>query len=157
MTNVFIAILITLYIFFLFLFWWIMWWFLWVLITRTYHHEKISWMLFWRSKCDCWKTIHLYEMIPVISYYALWWRCQKCWMKLSKFYPLVEFAVASDFLIIFLSTTFKCHMNFFKTWVIDLSLINPYWFIWWILIFIFCYIFHFYSFTFYIKKWIFKV
>ena len=54
-----------------------------------------------RSKClHCGKTLHWYELIPVVSFFIQQARCRGCKSKLAWQYPLVELATAILFLTI---------------------------------------------------------
>ena len=55
-----------------------------------------------RSFCpECSGTISAYDNIPVLSYLLLWGKCRHCKANISVLYPLVEFATAGLFLVIF--------------------------------------------------------
>ncbi|MCR4326284.1 MAG: prepilin peptidase [Candidatus Roizmanbacteria bacterium] len=67
-----------------------------VLIDRPEHNESIQ----GRSHCDsCNRTLHWYELIPVLSYVMQGGRCSTCKVKLSLQYPLIELASAGIFII----------------------------------------------------------
>lgn len=56
-----------------------------------------------RSRCmSCLKTLEWYELVPIFSYVFQRGRCRMCTSKVSIQYPLVEFASAALFLLIFL-------------------------------------------------------
>ncbi len=56
-----------------------------------------------RSFCDKCKTkISWYDNLPLISFVLLGGRCRACHKKISFRYPLIELAIASSFLLIFL-------------------------------------------------------
>lgn len=78
------------------------WSFATVLVTRWHTHEE--WILFWRSKCPkCHHTLSWFELLPLISYIFLLWKCRKCSTKIPLFYPLAEIIMASIFLILTIS------------------------------------------------------
>lgn len=56
-----------------------------------------------RSGClSCNKKLHWYELVPIVSFFALRRRCGGCMSKISWQYPLVEISTAILFLAIFL-------------------------------------------------------
>lgn len=64
-----------------------------------------------RSFCDKCKTqISWYDNLPLLSFILLGGRCRACHKKISFRYPLIELAVASSFLLIFLVAT-GCGIN----------------------------------------------
>lgn len=55
-----------------------------------------------RSKClSCGKTLHWYELLPLISYVFQLGKCTKCKTPISWQYPLVEFLSGISFLLLY--------------------------------------------------------
>ncbi len=55
-----------------------------------------------RSACmSCRNTLSWYELVPLMSYLALWGRCKNCQTKISWQYPLVELLTGLTFAILF--------------------------------------------------------
>lgn len=55
-----------------------------------------------RSYCPhCKKTLHWYELIPVLSYLLQFGKCRKCKQRISPLYPVIEFSTAALFMISF--------------------------------------------------------
>lgn len=52
-----------------------------------------------RSYCPhCKKTLHWYELIPILSYLLQFGKCKKCKQRISPLYPVIEFSTAALFL-----------------------------------------------------------
>lgn len=82
--------------------WMLFWSFATVLVTRWHTHEK--WIVFWRSKCPkCHHTLSWFELLPLVSYIFLLWKCRKCKTKIPFFYPLAEILMSIIFLTISVS------------------------------------------------------
>jgi leader peptidase (prepilin peptidase) / N-methyltransferase len=70
--------------------------FLGVVVDRLASKEPI-----WkgRSHCDhCRHTLHFFDLIPVISFFALGRKCRYCHKLLSSFYPMIEVTTGVAFL-----------------------------------------------------------
>src|SRR5579864_2535940 len=66
--------------------------FLGVIVDRLGSNESI-----WkgRSHCDhCRHTLHVFDLIPIFSFFLLGGKCRYCHKGLSWFYPLIEFFTA---------------------------------------------------------------
>lgn len=72
--------------------------FLGVVVDRLLNGESI-----WkgRSHCDhCRHTLKWYDLLPVISFFAVKQQCRYCHKKLSWFYPLIEIITGVAFMIV---------------------------------------------------------
>jgi len=68
-----------------------------------------------RSKCFvCGKTLHFYELIPVLSFLFLFGRCSKCRSKISWRYPLIEIITGFLFVGILLKTEMFLAIGFWQ-------------------------------------------
>ncbi|WP_080873543.1 prepilin peptidase [Oceanobacillus timonensis] len=55
-----------------------------------------------RSYCPyCKKTLHWYELIPIVSYLMQFGKCRKCQSSISPLYPIIECSTGALFLISF--------------------------------------------------------
>ncbi len=65
-----------------------------VLISRlgwTLKWKKFKWVLYGRSHCpNCWYTLWWWDLFPIFSWLFLLWRCRKCKIDISWFYPAIE-------------------------------------------------------------------
>lgn len=82
-------------ILFMLFFLWISFWSFWSVLVRRLSwkvdRKKIEWILYWRSNCtNCGYVLWVMDLIPIISYLTLWWKCRSCWKKISWFYPAIE-------------------------------------------------------------------
>ncbi len=69
-----------------------------VVIDRTVRGQSIL----GRSYCDyCKATLKTLDLVPIVSFIALWGRCRYCRRKISWQYPLVEFLTALLFALAF--------------------------------------------------------
>lgn len=75
-----------------------------------------------RSGCfSCGKTLHWYELIPVLSFYLQKGRCRGCRSKISWQYPLVELATA--FLFLFVGLVFGNNLPETLFWWVVVSIL----------------------------------
>jgi len=69
-----------------------------VIALRFIAHESVT----GRSRCPhCRKQLRWWELIPILSFFLLRGRCQRCQAKISAQYPLVEAASGALFLAAF--------------------------------------------------------
>ncbi len=73
-----------------------------------------------RSHCmRCAKTLAPLDLIPIVSYVALWGKCRYCHAKISLQYPLVEATAALLAVLTYLTHAEPLHMVFwFVTWMV---------------------------------------
>ncbi len=65
-------------------------------VTRT----KLRGFFFGYSKCpECKHRLHARNLIPVVSYLVQWGKCNYCWKKISRIYPVLEILCAWVFLL----------------------------------------------------------
>lgn len=65
------------------------------------YRYQTGWGLGGRSMClSCGKTLHWYELFPILSYIFLCGKCGKCKSKISIQYPLVEISTAVVFVLL---------------------------------------------------------
>lgn len=84
-------------VFFIFLFGLVIGSFLNVVIFRLETEESIAVP---RSHCmDCRHSLFWYDLIPVMSFLALWGKCRYCKKPISRQYPLIELATAILFVL----------------------------------------------------------
>lgn len=73
--------------------------FLMVIGTRVPIHQSI---VYPRSHCtNCHHTLHIFELIPILSYLIQKGRCRDCQQKISILYPLTELFMGFIFLFVF--------------------------------------------------------
>jgi len=73
----------------IFLLWASIWSLFSVFIHRWTTWEK--WIIFWRSHCPkCWTTLKAIDLIPVLSYLMIKWKCRTCKNQIPKFYFYLE-------------------------------------------------------------------
>lgn len=71
---------------------------------------KLKEMLFTRSHCDnCNKILNWYELIPVLSWFILRGKCQKCKKKFSIYHPISELFLGISFILI---VTYQANITF---------------------------------------------
>lgn len=88
---------------FIFLFGLVIGSFLNVVILRTQVRESLR----GRSHCpSCKKTLGVFELVPVLSFFALRGKCLFCHAKISWQYPIVELATGILFLLAFLRLSY---------------------------------------------------
>ncbi len=83
---------------------WTIFWSLWsVLLTRLEDEitrKKIKWILFWFSKCPhCHQRLKAKNLIPLVSFFFQWWKCEYCKKPISRQYPILE--IASGLVFVF--------------------------------------------------------
>ena len=97
----------------IFLFWAAIWSLCSVLIHRWITWE--GWEIFWRSHCPkCNHKLWIADLVPVLSYLALRWKCRYCKISIPKFYFFLEvwfwtlfvsfaylFFITSSYLVLF--------------------------------------------------------
>lgn len=67
-----------------------------------------------RSQCfSCGKTLHWYELIPVLSFVMLGGKCSACKSKISFQYPVVELVTGLLFLFTFLKIGFSLSLFYY--------------------------------------------
>jgi len=72
-----------------FIFWLCFGSFISVLIHRIKNWTK--WLFFWRSQCPvCKHQLSVFDLIPIVSYILLKWKCRFCKNKISITYPMLE-------------------------------------------------------------------
>lgn len=82
-----------------------------VVIARVPKGEEI--VRKWSYCPKCKKTIDVFDLIPIISYFLLLARCRNCGEPISLQYPIVEFATGSLFLLSFLTFNFQLSISNF--------------------------------------------
>lgn len=95
--------------------------FLMVIGSRVPIHQSI---VFPRSHCTyCHHTLHVFELIPVLSFLMQKGRCHDCHQKISILYPLIELLMGFIFLFIFSTYLFFPAEGLFITGVVAFSII----------------------------------
>lgn len=95
--------------------------FLMVIGSRVPIHQSI---VFPRSHCtNCHHTLHIFELIPILSYLIQKGVCRDCQQKISILYPLVEFFMGFVFLFIFSTYLYFPAEGLFITGIVAFSLI----------------------------------
>ena len=65
-------------------------------VTRT----KLRGFFFGYSQCpQCKHRLHARNLVPVVSYLVQWGKCNYCWKKISRIYPVLEILCAWIFLL----------------------------------------------------------
>jgi prepilin signal peptidase PulO-like enzyme (type II secretory pathway) len=107
-----------------FIFWIIFGSFISVLVWRIKNNEKGIFL--WRSKCpNCNHTLSAFDLVPIFSYWSLWWKCRYCQNKISIIYPILELVTWLTFAFI----TYFFISNYFD-WNQYLPYIIYWWMIW---------------------------
>ena len=109
-----------------FLFWLIFGSFISVLVWRIKNNEKG--ILFWRSKCPkCNHVLQPNDLIPILSYIFLKWKCRYCWNKISIIYPILELATWLTFVFITYLLLWTGNIDVFLN---NLFLVIYWWIVW---------------------------
>lgn len=65
-------------------------------VTRT----SLRGFFFGRSQCpECKHVLKAKNLVPVVSYLVQWGKCEYCWKKISRIYPVLELLCVGIFLI----------------------------------------------------------
>ena len=94
----------------------------WVLISREWDKKWIKSIFFGRSKCEkCKKELSFIELIPLFSFLYQKGRCNKCDLKLTHFYRIIELLSWFVFVLTYLLFPYNWYIELFFRVIINWS------------------------------------